>query len=85
MNTAVFNAVVAAFFDTWAAQFTFAELIFPNVVESIITVSSNLNKYGSIHLHLCAHRLLLFFITPHLQKIQGKTIFSFPVTNFFLL
>lgn len=85
MNTAVFNAVVAALFDMWVSQFTFAKLIFPNVVESIITVSSNLNKYDSIHLHLCAHRLLLLFISPHLQKIQGKTIFSFSVTNFFLL
>lgn len=63
MNTAVFNAVVAAFFDMWASQLTFAKLTFPNVVESIITVSSNLNKYHSIHLHLCAHRLLLLFIS----------------------
>lgn len=82
-HTTVFNAVATAFFDTWAAQLTFPRPIFPNVVESIITVSSKLKKYDSIHLHLCTHHLLLLFISPQLQRARLRPFFLSQLPIFF--
>lgn len=39
-HATVFNAAATAFFNMRAAQLTFPRRIFPNVVESIITISS---------------------------------------------
>lgn len=85
IHTSVFSTVAIAFSDMWASQFTFPRLIFPNVVESIITVSWNLNKYDSIHLHLCPHHLLLLFICPHLQRARVRPFFLSQLPIFFLL
>lgn len=83
MHTTAFNAVATACFDIWAAQLTFPKLIFPNVVESIIAASSNLEKYDSIHLHLSTHHLLLLFICPHLQRARLRPFFLSQLPIFF--